>query len=597
MAQIRPLVINSSGDHQRIQSGDYLGVEHGGTGSTTATGARSTLGLQIGANVQAYNVYLAAIASLGTEGFVSRKSDNTAYARSITGSSGRVSVSNGDGLLGNPTIDLSTVSQGSGGSFVKITVDSYGRISHNTPVLASDITTLVDSTYVNVSGDTLTGYLTLHADPSNAYHPATKNYVDSLLLGITQWKDPVRGATTAALAITARTSTTLTIGGTSFVHDGVTYANNDRILVKNGTTGTGAGDWDNGIYYVSGVGSSIVLTRVSDANTSTTLKAGMTVWVNEGTTNSDTAWTITTDGAITIGTTAITISQTGGVTSIIAGAALVKNGNVIDLNYNASDFTVSSDVLTLKDIITASVSPSALKVAYDAKGRITSTSALTAGDIGAQVASAELAALAGLGSTGILVRTGAGAYTTRSITATNGRITVSNGSGVGGNVDLDLPSITSAGTYYSVNVDVYGRVTGGSTTPTSGNSRDSLTNGEVTTAGKFKAVYSFTTSGQFKLARADASGTMRAIGLTAAAINASVSGEIITSGTVSGTTGEWDAVTGQTGGLTPGSVYYLSNTTYGNLTTAVPSSGYLVRVGVATSNQKLLIQLGEPVQL
>jgi len=40
-------------------------------------------------------------------------------------------------------------------------------------------------------GDVLTGYLTLHANPVNDFHPATKLYVDNLVNGLV-WKDPVK---------------------------------------------------------------------------------------------------------------------------------------------------------------------------------------------------------------------------------------------------------------------------------------------------------------------------------------------------------------------------------------------------------------------
>jgi len=49
---------------------------------------------------------------------------------------------------------------------------------------ASTITTLV-GTKVNRAGDTLNGFLSLHADPVNALHAATKSYVDSVTTSIT----------------------------------------------------------------------------------------------------------------------------------------------------------------------------------------------------------------------------------------------------------------------------------------------------------------------------------------------------------------------------------------------------------------------------
>jgi len=44
-------------------------------------------------------------------------------------------------------------------SFAKITTDYAGRVSATTPVLVTDLTSLLDPVYVNVSGDTMTGNL------------------------------------------------------------------------------------------------------------------------------------------------------------------------------------------------------------------------------------------------------------------------------------------------------------------------------------------------------------------------------------------------------------------------------------------------------
>lgn len=158
------------------------------------------------------------------------------------------------------------------------------------------------------------------ADPVNPQDVATKAYADSIAQGI-DGKPSVRGATTAALAITARTTNTLTIGGTTFTVDGVTYANGDRILVKDSTTGTGAGTWDNGIYSVSGIGTSVVLTRPTDMDVWTEVPGAFT-FVETGTINADSGWLCTADQGGTLGTTAITwtqFSQTGTITASNVG--------------------------------------------------------------------------------------------------------------------------------------------------------------------------------------------------------------------------------------------------------------------------------------
>lgn len=80
----------------------------GGTGATTAADARTNLGVAIGTDVQAYDADLAAVAGLSSNGIVTRTGAGTAAARTITAGAG-ISVTNGDGVSGNPTIAASGI--------------------------------------------------------------------------------------------------------------------------------------------------------------------------------------------------------------------------------------------------------------------------------------------------------------------------------------------------------------------------------------------------------------------------------------------------------------------------------------------------------
>ena len=94
------------------------------------------------------------------------------------------------------------------------------------------------------------------------------------------------------------------------------------------------------------------------------------------------------------------------------------------------------------------------------------------------------------------------------------------------------------------------------------------------------------------LAKADAVATTAAIGFVVDnVIRADAFGKVICDGTFTASTGAWDVVTGQVGGLTSGSIYYLSQTTAGNITTTAPSTlGQFVKeVGTAISTTEMLV--------
>lgn len=92
------------------------------------------------------------------------------------------------------------------------------------------------------------------------------------------------------------------------------------------------------------------------------------------------------------------------------------------------------------------------------------------------------------------------------------------------------------------------------------------------------------------------SGTLpNVIGLVAEPITISAIGAIQTEGRLIATTAEWDGRTGETGGLTPGSTYYLGE--WGALTAIPPTSGYLTRLGIAISTTDFEIKISRPIRL
>ena len=174
-------------------------------------------------------------------------------------------------------------------------------------------------------------------DPTQTQDAATKGYVDAVKQAL-DIKDSVRVATTANITI----ASDLNVGDTI---DGVTLVDGDRVLVKNQSTAS-----ENGIYIA---GSSPV--RSADANTSADVTSGMFCFVEEGTVGGDNGFVLTTNDPITLDTTNLTFVQFSGAGQIIAGDALSKSGNTLNVNDDNITLEVSSDALRIKGITSTAV--------------------------------------------------------------------------------------------------------------------------------------------------------------------------------------------------------------------------------------------------
>lgn len=107
------------------------------------------------------------------------------------------------------------------------------------------------------------------------------------------------------------------------------------------------------------------------------------------------------------------------------------------------------------------------------------------------------------------------------------------------------------------------------------------------------------TNAHWGLAQADAFPQTRFAGMAEAATAATFPATVLTSGPIELTTAEWDALTGQVGGLTPGSVYYLSPSTAGEIQTTPPAvtGQFSVKVGKAVTPTILDIDPRNPIKL
>lgn len=177
-------------------------------------------------------------------------------------------------------------------------------------------------------------------DGSSNQDAATYGQLVALVNGFDQ-KGSVRVATAAA-------GTLATSFANTSVVDGVTLATGDHILIKDQASGS-----ENGIYVVAASGAP---TRRADADASAEVTGGFTVWVNEGTVNADTQWTLTTNDPITLNTTALVFTQTDKSALTFSGG-LSKSGNAVV----RSDFT--GDVTTTGNGVATTIAANAVTYA------------------------------------------------------------------------------------------------------------------------------------------------------------------------------------------------------------------------------------------
>jgi hypothetical protein len=170
-----------------------------------------------------------------------------------------------------------------------------------------------DGTHVYGANQSMGGFkLTNLGAPTVGTDAATKSYVDAAVQGL-DVKQSVRVAT----------ATNINLASPGSILDGITLTIGDRVLVKGQTDAT-----QNGIYDFKG--SSVPMTRSTDADTNTKVTSGMFTFVEEGA-NADAGFVLLTDGAIVLGTTPLNFSQFSGAGQITVQNALTKTGNIIEL--------------------------------------------------------------------------------------------------------------------------------------------------------------------------------------------------------------------------------------------------------------------------
>jgi hypothetical protein len=308
-------------------------------------------------------------------------SASAAIARSklAGGSANRLAVNDGSGVLSDLAALTASRALATTAAGIPVAATTTAAELDYLAGVTSAVQTQLDARLLKAGG-TLTGALTLSGAPTAALHPATKQYVDDTLNGVSNRKTAVRVATTTAGTL----ATSFENGDTI---DGVVLATGDRILIKDQ-----AAPAANGIYVVAASGAP---TRATDADDWTEVVAA-SVFVSAGTANASTSWATNVASGGTIGVTSLTWVQTAGAASYTAdGSGIELSGTAFSLELDGATLAKSASGLKIADLgianaqISASAAIARSKVAVGTANRLVYNADTTGAmsDLGALTAS------------------------------------------------------------------------------------------------------------------------------------------------------------------------------------------------------------------
>lgn len=264
-------------------------------------------------------------------------------------------------------------------------------------------------------------------NPVNDSDVVTKQYADSIASGLDP-KESVRVATTTDIGGSYTTTNGGTFTGAATTVDTVTLIAGDRVLVKNQID-----QKQNGIYEYTGAGGYV---RAEDSNgtPAAEVSGGNFTFVESGATNINIGYVLQGSGILTLNTDNLVWVQFSGAGSIEAGVGLSKTGNTLDLDFSA----LPDAAVTVSDEI--------------AFGDVSDADAIKSRSLGNILN--DLDVVYNVGSTnGVVVRTAADTYTTRSLSAGSG-ISISNTDFALGNpsIALDINALATDNTALSTDL-------------------------------------------------------------------------------------------------------------------------------------------------
>lgn len=190
------------------------------------------------------------------------------------------------------------------------------------------------------------------ATPTAANDAANKAYVDNTALGLS----PKRARKAVIVANVALSGIPSAVNA-----DGVTLVAGDEVLAIAQTTAAQNGPW------VIAAGS---WTRPDDYAAASTQRANPYMYIQQGTLYADQSFVATTDGSITVDTTATAWTTNAGLQSLVAGAGLTKTGNQVDVGAGNGISVAADSIAVLANGASLNVSGSGVKISDGAAGQL-----------------------------------------------------------------------------------------------------------------------------------------------------------------------------------------------------------------------------------
>lgn len=331
-----------------------LAVADGGTGASTASDARANLGLQIGTNVQAYDPALQSIANLATSGgeLIYTTAADT-YATSSITAAGRALLDDADAATQRATLGLGSVATAN-----TITATELAAGAVTGPKLANSSTNRLVAS-LPASGD---------------YHGQLAELPDGKIYS---WSGAAWTAVKAAGSVN-----TIAVNNTGAVIDLTASVSGDQVTLSAAPDNTAAAN-----QFLAGptnAGGAVAYRVIdpTDLPTASTAAKGAVQVNGEGLRMDGNVIEVDNDVAAGATHSVVTYSAKGLVTggrAIQAGDLPVATASTNGAMQPGSGLAVTTaGVLNHSNIVTGTT---ATKVTFDNQGHVTSSTALSAGDI------------------------------------------------------------------------------------------------------------------------------------------------------------------------------------------------------------------------